>query len=95
MAKDGIKAINGLPDEIKQRIIEKYGSLEKYYTLLYKHGSDYYNAFVSKDEAGKAKYEDLRFVLAHELEDYGVIDGLDIVDEVWGDFDEDLLTSKY
>ena len=94
MAKDGIKAINGLPDEIKKRLINKYGSLEKYYAELYKYGGEYYNAFVSKDEAVKSKYEDFRFKLAHELEDYGVKDGLDIVDDIWGDFDEDLFTYK-
>lgn len=93
MAKEGLKAINGLPDEIKQKLIEKYGSLEKYYAKLYKYGNDYYNTFISKSEVGKSKYENLRFELAHELEDFGVMDGLDIVDEIWGDFDEDLLMS--
>lgn len=93
MTKEGIKAINGLSDEIKQKLIEKYGSLEKYYAKLYKYGNDYYYAYTSKDQVVRSKYENLRYELAHELEVFGVMDGLDIVDVIWGDFDEDLLTS--
>jgi hypothetical protein len=95
MEKEGIQAVYGLPAVVKQGLISKYQSVEEYYLTLYRAGAEYYKSFVSKDKIAKKRYEDLRLFFAEELESLGVDDGLDIVDLVWGDFDEDLVRVKY
>ena len=84
-----------IPESVKQKISEKYGSVEAYYNMLYKIGAQYYSAFKTHDDQLKSNIENQRLDLAEELESFGLEDGLDVIDSIWGDFDEDLFKVLY
>ncbi len=93
--KQGQRILQTIPETVKQKISEKYGSVEAYYNMLYKIGEQYYIAFKTHDDLLKSKIEKQRLDLAEELESFGLEDGLDIVDPIWGDFDEDMFKALY
>ena len=82
------KILNSLDDNIKEQIASKYGSVDKFYNIVYTLSSQYFNAFMSKNKEVVNTIETKRFEIAQELEAMGVVDGLAIYDAISGDFDE-------
>ena len=80
--------MNSLDDNIKEQIASKYGSVDKFYNIVYTLSSQYFNAFMSKNKEVVNTIETKRFEIAQELEAMGVVDGLAIYDAISGDFDE-------
>ena len=91
---EGQKILNSLSMEVKEKLVAKYGSLQLYYNNIIELNKSYYKAFLSHDEQMKARYEKVRFDYAHELETWGVIDGLDVFDAIAGDGDENIFWGK-
>lgn len=85
---EGKKILNSLDDNIKEQIASKYGSVDKFYNIVYTLSSQYFNAFMSKNKVVVNTIETKRFEIAQELEAMGVVDGLTIYDAISGDFDE-------
>lgn len=94
---EGKRNLNLLPDAFKEKIISRYGSIDKFYNLVYNSAADYYMAFVvEKDENKKKALENFRYQTVLELEkmarSVGLdIDGADIYDDISDDFDEQLV----
>lgn len=89
---EGQRILTNLSEEVKDHIISKYGSLQVYYDTIVKLTDSYYKAFMTHGERRKAAYEEARFRYAQELESWGVVDGLDVFDEISGDADQMRIT---
>jgi len=82
MKTQGLANISGLPEDIKNKIIKKYGSLENYYFEIYFLEHTKYNLFIQNKFENQATINEITsklYDLEDELEDWGVEDGSSIL----------------
>ena len=92
--KKGLELLMRLPETVKQRIIEKYGSLEKYYDLVYNLYKLDYQIFQSKSADARIQRQKIQttlYDLEDELEAFGLDDGLMVLSEISSDHSEIIL----
>lgn len=92
---EGKRILNSLPSTVKEQIAAKYGSLDKFYNLIFNLSAAYHKAFISKDSVRLSSIDNYRHKIAAELEAMGVIDGADLYDEIGTDYDEMYVNTHY
>jgi hypothetical protein len=92
--KKGLELLLRLPDAVKQNIINKYGSLEKYYDFVFNlYKSDYQISQNKSTDSRiqRQKIQTLLYDLEDELEIFGLEDGLMVLSEISADHSETVL----
>jgi ribosomal protein S15P/S13E len=82
MRTEGLANLYRLPTNIKEEIINKYGSLEDYYFEVYYLDHTKYNLFIQDKVANQAKIDEVThkiYDMEEELEDWGADDGSSIL----------------
>ncbi len=86
---EGLDLLNRLPHNVQAQLNSKYGSLEKFYQIVFDLHNQDYNSKGNNKIVTQAIYD-----IQDELEEYGVIDGATITTEISSDFGE-IIVSKH
>lgn len=90
--KQGYNILQQIPEKLKEQLIEKYGSLDIFYNYLLAIENKLYNAYKNHNKVAISILEDKEYRIKEELErmgfDFFVAE--DLVNEITGDFAEDI-----
>ena len=87
--KEGRRLLENLNQELKNRIIEEYGSLDYLYFEVYYLERKLYQNYLEKNHKEVARIRGLVMDIDDKLEEFGAIDGSDITHPIGTDFSEE------
>jgi len=82
----GLNLLQNLDEAIKSKLVEEYGSLGKFYQLVFDLWAQDYSAHMSKNQLRQTEIKKSINDLEDKLETFGIIDGSDITNEISSDF---------
>lgn len=92
---EGKIALLSLPDSIKVQIEKEFGSVQDFYNLIYSLSVKEYMAYIKKDGNEKKNIESLFWKITDKLENMGVQDGMNLINQISLDFCEKEILPKY
>lgn len=90
--KQGYNILQQIPENLKNQLIDKYGSLDIFYNYLLAIENKLYNAYMNHNKEAISILEDKEYRIKEELESLGFdfFVAEDLVNEITGDFAEDV-----
>lgn len=87
----GLEILKSLPDTIKGQIAQQYGSIEKFYQLVFSLNATDYNLFMKKSAGYQVAQQQIQNQIEqieYKLESFGLEDGSYITNEISCDHGE-------
>lgn len=90
------KKLSALPLALKNQLIEKFGSLDKFYALVYLIARNEHQAQISNMPGAEQRLNTIRAYqgMIRFILDEGEIDGKDLMDDISSDYLEDFVQFK-
>ncbi|MDD3479136.1 MAG: hypothetical protein PHI42_01935 [Paludibacteraceae bacterium] len=88
---NGLEILKSLPATMKGQIAQQYGSIEKFYQLVFSLHATNYNLFMNKPAGYQLNQQQIQIQIEqieYKLESFGLEDGSDITNEIASDHEE-------
>lgn len=86
--KEGMQNLLKVPDNIKDQLINRYGSLEEYYFEIWYNRHEHYTAYKMKNSKVVQEKDNEYYDFENEIENLGMVDGSDIIQPISDDHSE-------